>query len=426
MTIIICPTEQCNFKCEYCFEPEAQRASSEIPYNFSAIKRSLLDVWKGPYNGSDVSIHGGECLLIDKTEFEKLLKLVYELPWKREDGSMTTKGATSIVTNGSLIDDDHIRLFKKYNTYVGISKDGPTELNVCRGPNPSSPEITEEYNKKLWLTMQKLRKNEVRVSMMCMLHKKDASTPEQLKKLAGWLLTLKKLGITGGRLNPIYSDTRPELELTNDELYRAWNYFYRINKKYELTWNPLNEMRKNLLGVLRPRATVFFPSPCFMNRCNMFKTHTLSILPDGTIGNCDRTFARGMYCRSRDKKGSGRYEALQQTDCKGCLYWVVCGGGCPETGIGGDWRRKTRFCDAIQRIYEYIAKDLRNEDPLVELTIDKEVEGSLEVGDMPHGDDPHGDDEHGDVPHGDEGHGNVGHGNIPHADSNFGDDADWQ
>jgi radical SAM protein with 4Fe4S-binding SPASM domain len=274
--------------------------------------------------------------------------------------------------------------------------------------------------------MQKLRKNEVRVSMMCMLHKKDASTPEQLKKLAGWLLTLKKLGITGGRLNPIYSDTRPELELTNDELYRAWNYFYRINKKYELTWNPLNEMRKNLLGVLRPRATVFFPSPCFMNRCNMFKTHTLSILPDGTIGNCDRTFARGMYCRSRDKKGSGRYEALQQTDCKGCLYWVVCGGGCPETGIGGDWRRKTRFCDAIQRIYEYIAKDLRNEDPLVELTIDKEVEGTLEVGDMPHGDDPHGDDEHGDVPHGDEGHGNVGHGNIPHADSNFGDDADWQ
>jgi radical SAM protein with 4Fe4S-binding SPASM domain len=426
MTIIICPTEQCNFKCTYCFEPETQRASSEIPYNFSAIKRSLLKEWKGPYNGSDVSIHGGECLLIDTAELEKLLKLVYELPWERKDGSMTTKGATSIVTNGSLITDDHILLFKKYNTYVGISKDGPTELNVCRGPNPSSSEVTEEYNKKLWLTMQKLRKNGIRVSMMCMLHKKNASTPEQLKRLGGWLLSLKKLGITGGRLNPIYSDTHPELELSNDELYRAWNYFYRVNKRYELTWNPLNEMRKNLLGVLRPRATVFYPSPCFMNRCNLFRTHTLSILPDGTVGNCDRTFAHGMYCRSRDKGGSGRYEVLPQTDCRGCRYWRVCGGGCPETGIAGDWRSKTRFCEAIQKIYGYIAKDLRAEDPLIELTIDGEVEVLPEIGNMPHGDDPHGDDEHGDVPHGDEGHGNVGHGNIPHADSNFGDDADWQ
>ena len=144
MTIIICPTEKCNYKCTGCFEPQNQRSGFDISYDFDKIKKSLYDVWSGAYNGSAVCLHGGEPTLINKRELERLMDLIYNLPWTRDDGSITKKGAVSIVTNGSMIDDEMIQLFKKYNVYVGLSCDGPPELNVYRGPDPSNSEVTEK------------------------------------------------------------------------------------------------------------------------------------------------------------------------------------------------------------------------------------------------------------------------------------------
>jgi len=424
MTIIVVPTEQCNFKCTYCFEPEDQRRGFDLLYNFERIKASLKDVWSGPYNGSAVCLHGGEPLLANKTELERLMKLIYNLPWKCEDGSIKPKGAVSIVTNGSMIDDEIIALFKRYNVYVGLSCDGPPDLNVLRGPDPNDSRKTEEYNLKLVETMRKLRENGIPVSIMCILHRENASTIDKVKTLGAWMLWLKKMGINGGRMNPMYSDKYSKLELTNDELYRAWSYFYRMNKEYDLRWNPVMEMEKNLQEEKN--------SPCHFVGCDKFATCTLSIQPNGTIGNCDRTFSDGLYLRSMDKSKSGRYEALAQTQCRACRYWQVCYGTCPEEGVGGDWRNKTRFCDAVYKMYAYIERALREENPGIELVVDSAPEaaitphGNKAHGDESHGDEGHGDDAHGDAPHGDEGHGDAPHGDIPHGDSHHGDSPDWR
>ena len=343
-------------------------------------------------------------------ELENLMKLIYELPW---DNQGTPKGAVSIVTNGSLITDKHIELFKRYNVHVGLSCDGPPELNVYRGQNPFMESVTEEYNRKLVETMKKLRQNNVPVSVMCILHKGNAGSKEKRLKLGRWVVWLKEQGIMGGRMNPVYSDKHPELELSNDEVLQMWVNVYEWNRKHGLRWNPVIEMEKN---VKRDKGghTHFFPKPCVYHRCNPFNTHTLSIHPDGTVGCCDRTFARGLYVRSTDQNKCGRYEGLEQTECKGCKYWDICGGACPEEGIGGDWRRKTRFCDAIYRFYQCLEK--KNNITF----IPKEVTAVTETS-VPHGDSPHGDNTHGDSHHGD-----SVHGDAPHADSNHGDNPDWR
>lgn len=424
MTIIVVPTEKCNLRCQYCFEPEEQRAGFDIPYDFEKIKSSLLDVWSGSYNGSDVCLHGGEPTLIGSTEFEKLLDLIYNLPWKCEDESIRPKGVVSLVTNGTLVDDNMIRLFKKYNVYPAVSIDGPPELNILRGPNPGNAEATAAYNELIWKNIKKMREHDLPVAIMCILHKGNASTPEKLKKMGNWLLKLKQIGITSGRLNPAYSDNHPEIELTNSELYVAWNYFYRVNKHYDLQWNPLVELENNL----REEKN----SPCHFVQCDKFATPTLSIHPDGTIGNCDRTFSDGLYLRSQDRSTSGRYQALQQTQCRGCKYWVVCYGTCPEEGAGGDWRNKTRFCEAMYKIYAYIEKTLREENPGIELIVDKyegqppAFLGNAPHGDAAHGDQGHGDSNHGDAGHGDSNHGDAPHGDAPHGDSHHGDSPDWR
>ena len=151
-------------------------------------------------------------------------------------------------------------------------------------------------------------------------------------------------------------------------------------------------------------------------QCDIFNTHTLSILPDGTVGNCDRTFSKGIYLRSGKMGSSGRYEALQQTDCKGCKYWSICGAGCCEEGIGGDWRRKTRWCKAIYKTYERMEKRYGFKAPTVTPPPTDNRQFNT----------PHGDSTHGDAPHGDSLHGDSSHGDSNHADSSHGDNADWR
>ena len=423
MTIIVVPTEKCNCKCKYCFEPDEVHKGLGVEYDFDAMKKSLEQIWGGRYHHSSIALHGGECTLIPFEEFEKLVSLIYNLPWKRSDGTVGRKGAVSIVTNGTLITDKHIELFKKYNVHVAISVDGSPDLNILRGPDPSDKQVTRVYNLKVNETIKKLRGNGVAVSIMCMLHSGNVSTKEQRGKLGGWMLWLKKQGITGGRVNPIYSDRHPELEPRLNDLFQMWVNVYKWNKKYGLRWNPLIEMERNLTGENKQ------PQPCVHNKCDPFNTHTISVLPDGQIGCCDRTFTHGLYTRSLDETKSGRYSALEQIDCKDCKYWRVCHGGCPEEGIGGDWRRKTRFCEAIYKTYEYIEKDLRARG-VTDLVIDKPVEsverssfGSTH-GDKAHGDEAHG-DSHGDIPHGDSLHGDMEHGDIAHGDSDHGDTVDF-
>ena len=407
MTIIIVPTERCNLRCGYCFEPENQRSQGlELKYSFDVIKKSLLEVWAGPYNGSDVCLHGGECLLTPLPELEKLISLIYNLPW---DKAGTPKGVVSMVTNATLITPAHIALFKKYNVHVGISVDGPPSLNLLRGPDPKDSIATSEYNRDVAATLKALRDAGVGVGIMCILHKYNAGTKEKRQQLGGWLLELKKMGITGGRLNPVSSDTHPEWELSNDELHQMWVNAESWNEKYDLQWNPLIEMKGNVSG------ENVKPKPCIFSQCDIFNTHTLSILPDGTIGCCDRTFSKGIYLRSGKMGSSGRYEALQQTDCKGCRYWSICSGGCPEEAIGGDWRRKTRWCGAIYKTYERLEKRHGFKAP------PKPVATPDAPWNTPHGDSPHGDAPHGDSTHGDSHHGDSVHGDSAHAD-----DADWR
>jgi len=414
MTIIVVPTELCNYKCRYCFEPESQRKGLDIPYSFEAISRSLHDVWRGPYGGSDVCLHGGECTMVSLSELEKLMDLIYNLPY---GDSGRPLGVVNIMTNASNINLQMIQLFKKYNVYVGVSMDGPPESNLLRGPDPDNIKLTIQNNGVLMDKLKLLRDNNVPTSLICILHKMNSGDPQSVEKLLEWMHYLKSIGINGGRMNPMYSEKLKDLELTTDELVYVWKMIYHFNKDQGTRWSPVTEFETSIRGGK--------PSPCNFTGCDIFNTCTLSILPDGRIGNCDRTFSHGMYERSMDgNKKCGRYEALRQTQCKDCEYWNMCMGGCPEEGVDGDWRNKTRICEALKKTFKFIEDRIgiryNQQTPIV-----TEV-NNVPHGDNPHNDDAHGDSQHGDSQHGDSAHGDSTHGDIPHGDSTHGDNPDWR
>ena len=71
--------------------------------------------------GGPITLFGGEALLVADDDLEELFR------WGLEK-----YGSNSIQTNGVLISDRHVRMFRDDQVHVGISIDGPGELNdVC-------------------------------------------------------------------------------------------------------------------------------------------------------------------------------------------------------------------------------------------------------------------------------------------------------
>lgn len=338
MTILLMPTLACNFRCAHCFEGPANPELPNIPLNIEAMETTLAKLWEDPYyQGSGIGVHGGECLTVSPPVLEKM----FQLQQKYEK-------QTSIVTNCSLINPSFIQLFKKYKTHVAVSVDGPPELNLLRGPKPFDEKVTAGYNKLLNKNIRLLRSENIGVSVMCIINKINSGSPKKVARMIEWFDELAAIGITGGRINPMYTDgSIKKYELNNDELLYAYKKYAQMTfANKTLRWLPFREMVDNILG--------FSTTPCIFCDCDYLCTHTVTIYPDGSVGNCDRTFAGNCGERSVTGKRGGRGSALSQTQCDGCKYWKACHGGCPCEGLNGDWRNKTRFCEAIYGTYQFI------------------------------------------------------------------------
>jgi len=104
-------------RCAYCFARTHTHVPQKIPnINFSKIEEQLRKLI-GNNKGREVCLHGGEPLALPKYLLEAFFKMLYEV-----------NGRSAIQTNLYNLDDDHIRMFKRYNVSIGASIDGPPEL----------------------------------------------------------------------------------------------------------------------------------------------------------------------------------------------------------------------------------------------------------------------------------------------------------
>jgi len=370
MTILLMPTHQCHNRCVYCFEDLEQVREFDDTDQLDV--QAMINTAKRMNNtsrwgGSTMGMHGGECTHIDRHSFEALLKAMYEMT-----------GESSIQTAGNYLQPWMVRVFKEYNTSVGISVDGPYELNTLRGPNPGDGNIRRTYQNTIENWLKRLPREGVSTSAMVVLHTENVGTNEKLETLKDWLLQLRTWGVKAGRLNPMYAASwNKQYELSCDRLAYVYADLFDFVIEHGLRWNPLREMVDALLG--------YGPSPCTFTGCEYYPATTTAILPDGSIGQCDRTFQEGRVLLVEERDESGIYmrnpdgtttarkirnEALSQTECKDCRYWTICHGGCPAEALDDDWRRKSRFCEAYMATYDHIDMRLHRMFPNVITVLD--------------------------------------------------------
>lgn len=451
----------CNGLCRRCYENRIRSVDKDTSYDIERILATLeTETLKHPKNqrGHTVCVHGGEPLLMKVEDLERILKRTCEL-----------YGYSSVQTNGTLITDKHIGLFKMYKTSIGVSIDGDTaQLNKGRwNAEDLAPEKIQKMTNLVMDNMKRCHEAGLSLSIIALLSRYNA-TKETLPEFIRFLHRIKdELGIVSIRTNEaiIYEEEfKEEEELAQDELgYAYCRLADEMLSDPKLDWLPFRDVIDLMMG--------YGDATCVFGECDIWRTSSeRPIDKNGNLGNCLKGGGAidGIQVLAADVFGRERYELLSQVPqelggCKDCHYWHICKGHCPGEGIDDDWRNRTRNCEAWKALYSHTERKIKAMMPniftvselyparptpeLVQANIGgggstwnknkrknidrlkQEAEAGQRTdtahtdghGDKAHGDKPHGDSGHGDKPHGDSGapqrieHGDS-HGDRAHGD----------
>lgn len=331
---------KCNIQCQYCYqEPQREAGNETRAYDIEKMKTALLAY------GEAFTLFGGEPLMLPKADLETLWA------WGLEQF-----GYNSVQTNGTLINDNHVHMFKEYRVHVGISIDGPGELNDVRWAGTASR--TRASTNKVHRAIERLCRENIPPSIIATLHRCNAST-EKLPLMHDWVRYLESLGVTSMRLHILEVDSEKVNEkyaLTTEENLQAFLSFAQLEQELKTLKFDVFEDMRNLLRAQDNSVT------CIWNACDPYTTSAVQgIEGNGQRSNCGRTNKDGIDFVKSSHAGFERYLALYHTPqawggCGECRFFLMCKGQCPGTAIDGDWRNRTEHCAVWMGLLEHFEK----------------------------------------------------------------------
>ena len=173
-TVIFRPTNNCNLRCSYCYDKNShdncigniKNSSTEL---FKREEDNVISSLDKLYENEDrptIIFHGGEPLLINSDVLDEFCNEI-------------TKNRNldiHIQTNGTLIDEGVIELFKKYNFKVGLSLDGCNEKqNYAR----VFPNGKNSFNRVLD-RIKILKDNDIKFGLIMSINKIHSGSCEEL------------------------------------------------------------------------------------------------------------------------------------------------------------------------------------------------------------------------------------------------------
>ena len=355
----------CNLRCSYCYEQSARDIEPVHRYNKSAVLAQLSKV------DHQWSLFGGEALLVPLPDIEELLQIGFE-QW----------GATGVQTNGTLITTAHIDLFEKYKTHVGISLDGPDELNDSRwaGTVEATRKMTERTFAAIDMLLDRAAttKNKSLIpSLIITLHAGNASV-DRWPRMREWLLEMDRRGITNINFHVMELDHKAtkgsEWYLPHDRLKEVMLDLWDLSTKF--VGLKVTNFRE-IVSLLRADDQ---NTMCVWHACDPWNTAAVQGLEgDGSPSHCTRTNKDGIDWipaegsgvettwqigdfyksnRSHERQLSLYVTPQEHGGCNDCRFWTMCMGQCPGTaeesvdGRLGDWRLRSSYCQTWKDLFE--------------------------------------------------------------------------
>ena len=354
ITPIIDVTHKCNMGCKYCYAGSAWESFSggkDLNKTFNSKIHLLFEFTDQvmSYNKNTHTVfifHGGEPLLINLKNWNNILSYFKEKDYPIE---------VNIQTNATLINEEFINFFKKFNIKVGVSLDGPNFLNDSNRIFKNGKGSFSTIFKNL----QKMKEAKFSFGCLVTLNKKN------LDMLVIYDF-FKKYNIPFN-IRPIF-DTKysvpKEILITPYEYASAWCKLFDLwfdDETQPPSIGDFNDMVARFIKPLPRLTTCTFVKDCskdfiafnmegILRPCNCLSD------PDFYYGNIQEENVAKLLNSPKVKELSNRWQRLSRTDCKDCEVSRYCYGGCPSRAYDyyGSYFNKDPFCEAYKVIFKHV------------------------------------------------------------------------
>ena len=342
ITVIIKVVDYCNFECAFCrYYLDQKRQISSISletFEQVLIKACEYNISRGMKHLT-VIFHGGEPLLWGLDNFKKAIQFEKDFEKTHEGFSFVN----DVQTNGSLIDNQWADFFKANNFSIGISIDGPEEINFHR--NSKLPNDTVLNNIKY------LAQHGCKYGILTVItDKHDGHADDYYEFLVE--NNIDSVGFC-------YCFDEDEKGIVSNEVLTSFlirffdRYFFG---DYKLHVREFEFVMKLCLGARIEGCTFDYRQSCG----NYF-----SIYPNGDIHFCDSYSLDDKQLGNiikndfhEIKKSLALKSILEQIRysaerCSICKIKDICGGGCSRHVLSNG---NNAFCETFKVLFPYIKK----------------------------------------------------------------------
>ena len=300
---------KCNFHCKYCHQTDLPRSwveeatPAKIDQLIDLIKQSGLRIDK------NLLFWGGEPLVYWKT-------LKYAIPKLRE---FLPDIKFSIVTNGSLLNDEKFEFFKKYNVDICISYDGHHTLR----------DYPVFDNKTVFEATKKALHNGGHISILPLVNN-VSDMPQDIKKDMCNRFE-HNIGVGFHSIAKCDSNGASFIKTVTISEERLKQYYDTI---YEMLHKDPSEIEPSLLDrfeELRGSIARGIPVDSFRSSCSVHLGNHIVVDINGDILLC-MNYPFKSYGNLKDYKNvkiTGFYSHQLKKKCMSCPYVNACFGVCP-------------------------------------------------------------------------------------------------
>jgi len=347
----------CNLDCSYCFYLDR----SADPYKSLPARRMTEETLRRlvetyilySHPNSSFTFQGGEPTLAGPEFFEKLVG------FQKQHGRGGTV-SNALQTNGLLLDQRWCDLFKAYDWLVGLSLDGPEEMNDLYRIGKTGKGSWKRVMESLAL-MQKQR---VEFNVLCVLSQANVHQPKEVYRF------FRKHGIEHMQFIPL-----AEFDIAGNPLpftITAEQYGRFLCEVFELWWPERRKVRIRFFDNIAEALAGQKPGNCTMlETCDSY----VVVEYNGDVYPCDFFVEGGWKLGNLEidswpeiARKSKRYnfaakKTLAHADCQVCEYQSICHGGCPSLRHKqrGSFDDLDYFCSAYKMVYARCTGPLRED-----------------------------------------------------------------
>ncbi len=295
-------TSRCNLTCEYCYavSPKGHPSFEQLADAVDKLHRMHF---------KKIFISGGEPLM--RQDITELLEYMSQYSWDLD-----------LVTNGTLLTEEHARLLADLAIDVSVSLDAANE--IFEGIN-ASPRSLERVVTALHLLVE----HGVDTTTLCTL------TQHNKHQIRDIMEKVCHIGVTGVEYHNvrITGNAHPHLRLSRPDYYRIASEIKMLQKEYSVPIFVEDALcfPECFFEHVKPDTTEknrFFG--CIGGRFKMIVLPTFDITPCTCLRSSDYVLANLKTCSEKDIYTSllnYAHEPCTHT-CEQCTYATVCGGPC--------------------------------------------------------------------------------------------------